>query len=67
MTYVDYDKRGVDQIDETTFDVHLRNVFDIQGTKRTGHRTFESTMRVKYDKERDRFLVYELLEENELM
>ena len=66
MTYVDYDKRGVDQIDATTFDVHLRNTFDIQGTKRTGHRTFESTMRVKYDEAKDRFFVYELIDETEI-
>ncbi|CEA01923.1 hypothetical protein BN1050_01071 [Metalysinibacillus saudimassiliensis] len=48
------------------YDVHMRNVYDIQGTKRTGFRTFESQMRLYYDATTDQFYAYELLNEVEL-
>lgn len=42
------------------------NVYDIQGTKRTGFRTFESQIRLYYDAATDQFHAYELLNEVEL-
>lgn len=66
MTYVDFEPVGVDQVNDTTYNVTLRNTFDISGTERTGHRQFESVFRTTYDPSTDQFFVHELVSEREL-
>lgn len=48
------------------YDVFLKNTYDITGTKKTGLRTFESTLRIVYNPEDDQFYAYELIEEVEI-
>lgn len=66
MTFEKFEILNVVDHGEGRYDVHLRNTYDIQGTKRTGLRTFESVLRIVYNSASDTFYAYELISETEI-